>query len=114
MRDHPFGRDRTRFGERRALSGVVAAFEFAVGALEVVLVEAALVDDPPVIVDLVHVKMSRLVSGVVRPAAPEQMQALTADGQRARLEVRCTARKMRSTSAAHRVWPPMGSPLSRR
>ena len=49
--DRPFGHRGTRLGECRALAGVVAAFELAVGALEVVFVEATVIDDPPVVVD---------------------------------------------------------------
>ena len=75
------------FGERRALAGVVAAVEFAVGALEVVLVEAALVDLPPVVVDLVHVQIRRLVPGGIRPTAPVEIEALTPDRENAMLEV---------------------------
>ncbi len=60
----------------RAFSGVVAPFELAVGALEVVLVEAALVDDATVVVDLADMKVCRLVAGVIRPATPDQVQTL--------------------------------------
>ena len=75
------------FGERRALAGVVAAVEFAVGALEVVLVEAALVDLPPVVADLEHMQVRRLVPGGIRPTAPVQIETLTPHRQNAMLEV---------------------------
>ena len=63
--------------------GVVAPLEFAVGALEVVLVEAALVYDQPVVADLEHVQMGCLVAGVIGPAARRQTDALTAYGKSA-------------------------------
>ena len=56
---------RARFGERRAFSGVVAAFEFAIGALEVVLVEAAGNRRRPSSPISLTWRYARLVSGVV-------------------------------------------------
>ena len=53
--DHELGRRITRLGECRAFPCVVASLELAIGALEVVLVETALIGEPPVIVDLEHV-----------------------------------------------------------
>ena len=63
--DRIFGRRRARFGERCAFAGVVAAVELAVGAFEVVLFEAGVIADAPVIVDLANVEIRRLVFGVV-------------------------------------------------
>ena len=81
-RDGDVSQRRTRLGERRALTGVVAAVEFAVSTLEVVLVEAPLMDDPPVIVDLDQMQMGRFIAGVVGPATPGKLRSLTPDGER--------------------------------
>ena len=93
--------------------GVVAPVEFAVGAFEVVLVEAALVDDQPVVADLEHVQIGRLVAGVIGPAAPVQIEALTAYGQNAPLKV-VVLLKDSLNSGSQLGLPVMGSPLSRR
>ncbi len=65
QRDKPFHPHGARFGERHALSREIASLEFAVSAFEVVLVEAAVIGEPPVIAGLVHVEGGRLVSVVV-------------------------------------------------
>ncbi len=71
QRSHVFGRDRARGRERRTFAVVEPAFELAVGALEVVFVETALIADAtPPLVDLVDVVGDRLVTVVIRPAAP--------------------------------------------
>ena len=71
----------------RGFTRVVPVFELTVGAFEVVPVKAALVDDAPVIAEFVDMQLDRLVAGLVRPSTPVQMQALTPNGQRTRLEV---------------------------
>ena len=98
-----------RFGERRAFAGVVAPLEFAVGALEVVLVEAA--------VDT-SIRPSSPISTTCRtdvsfPASSDaatrsKQQALTANGQRAPVRTGCTARETRSTAARIAVRPSIG------
>jgi hypothetical protein len=59
-------------GELRPLAAVVTLFQFAVGALEVVLIEAAVVGEAAVVVDFAYVQIGRLVVGVVPPPAPEE------------------------------------------
>ncbi len=95
----PLGRRGTCFGECRTFSGVIASIEFAIGALEVVLVEAAVVDDPSVVADLGHDEGSSVsYPGVVGLASLSQMQAVTPHRQRASSRNACTARAIRSTA----------------
>ena len=90
-------------GERRALPGVVAPFEFAVGALEVVLVEAAVVVDQAVVADLGHVEGGRLVSVVVGPATPDADSSRSPRTASMRHSNCVYCSKMRSIAAPHPV-----------
>jgi len=66
----PVGGNSACFGIRCALTRIISAFELAVGALEVVLIEATPTFDPPVIVELKYVQGRRLVTGVIPHAKP--------------------------------------------
>jgi len=69
----PTDEDVTRFGVLGTLARVVTPDELAERAVEVVLVEAGLVRDAPVIFYFLEVQLDRLKPGRVRPTASEQM-----------------------------------------
>src|SRR4029077_20243959 len=63
-----------------------AALEFAVGAFEVVLLEAPLIGNPSVLAEFEHIEVGRLVPNVIQPTAQRQRKALTSHCQRLPLE----------------------------
>ena len=74
MRDDDFGRRWCQTRHTSALARVVTPLELAISTLEVVLVEATLIRNSPVVVDLDETQICRLVSGVVGPSIPGELQ----------------------------------------
>ena len=111
--DRELGRRPAAFGEHRAFAGVIAPIEIAVRALEVGLVEAALVHRPSVVADFEHVKICRHIPCVVRPSAPVQTQTLATHRQTPILEVAVLLEDSLDGRFQVRA-APRGSPLSRR
>ena len=78
--DDPISGCQAVHREARTFARVVAVLQVAVCRPEVLVVEAAVIDDEAVGVEFVYPDIAGFVPVVVRPAGPGQVDVVTADG----------------------------------